>query len=99
MDCSNDGAFVPENLVEHEATRNLIQTLHRLATGGYRQPTKPSAVLRSHPLPSGGQRYIKPPPSGERWLPLPIVAIRCQAVDGAISNLHRLASGGYRCPT
>ena len=45
----------------------------------------------------------KPPPSGDRWLPatrshpLP-VAIRCQAVDGAGENLHRLATGGYRLP-
>jgi hypothetical protein len=40
------------------------------------------------------------PPSGGRWLraiggyALP-VAIRCQAVDCARENLHRLATGGY----
>ena len=36
------------------------------------------------------------PPSGDRWLP---VAIRCQAVDGAGENLHRLATGGYGLAT
>ena len=53
MVCSNDGAFAPENLVEHEVTRNLVQTFHRLASGGYRLNLR-----SSHPLPSGGQRNI-----------------------------------------
>ena len=76
---------------------------HPLPSGG-RRCEKTSTVwrqvatrfLRSHPLPSGGRRERKPPPSGDRWLPASYVATRCQAVDNARENLHRLATGGYR---
>ena len=46
------------------------------------------AALRSHPLPSGGQRWIKPPPSGDRWLPR-------QVAKTALRS-HPLPSGGRR---
>jgi len=41
--------------------------------------------LRSHPLPSGGRRELRLPPSGDRWL-LVFVATRSQAVDSAIDQ-------------
>jgi hypothetical protein len=129
---------LPSVAIRCQAVDGAIKNLHRLATGGYERqvatdtpippppkrshplpsggqhykkpppsgdrwlPTpEPSAAKRSHPLPSGGHRNKKPPPSGDRWLPiprplrLPNVAIRCQAVDSTIKNLHRLATGGY----
>jgi len=55
------------------------ENLHRLATGGYWRQVA-TGFLRSHPLPSGGRRARKPPPSGDRWLPQQVATASTQAM-------------------
>ncbi len=52
--------------------------------------------FRSHPLPSGGERQLFSPPSGDVATCPPsgevFVAIRCQAVESVSYLVHRLAT-------